>query len=317
MDRSGEEPLVTTQAAGDEIARAIRLSVSHLAEPGRTERAEAILDEVRRGLLSPEGIVVARRGDRLAGVIVWQFQAGRTAVVWPPRVVAGEPSEAAQELLNHAERACAARGVALAYAMLATDDSDDEQMLRSAGFAPLADLIYLASLADDFPTAEPRDGLAFEPCRPENHERLKRLVEATYEGTLDCPGLNGVRDIDDVLAGYRATGRFAAERWLLATSGGDDVGCLLLAEHADQDSFELVYMGIVPAARGKGWGGLLTRQAQWLTGQAGRSRLVLAVDAANSPALNVYAALGFRILDRRRVLLKKLGGGGAAARIVG
>ena len=40
----------------------------------------------------------------------------------------------------------------------------------------------------------------------------------TYEGTLDCPVLNGLRDMSDVLAGYRSTGHYHPERCLQAAS---------------------------------------------------------------------------------------------------
>ena len=103
----------------------------------------------------------------------------------------------------------------------------------------------------------------------------------------------------DVLAGYRATGSHDPQRWLLVRHEGRDVGCLLLSDYPEQGNVELVYMGVVPEARGEGWGMHIARQAQWLARQAGRPRLVLAVDAANAPALRIYLALGFRPWDRR------------------
>jgi GNAT superfamily N-acetyltransferase len=116
--------------------------------------------------------------------------------------------------------------------------------------------------------------------------------------------------MEDVLAGYQATGCFAPERWLIVRSGGQDVGCLLLADHPRDGNWELVYMGLVPLSRGRGWGREIVRYAQWLTAQAKRPRLVVAVDDANHPALQVYAVKGFRAWDRRRVYVKVLGSAG-------
>jgi ribosomal protein S18 acetylase RimI-like enzyme len=48
------------------------------------------------------------------------------------------------------------------------------------------------------------------------------------------------------------------------------------------------------------------RHAQWLARQSGVPRLVLAVDVANTPALRLYAELGFIVFDRRTVCLKVL-----------
>ena len=86
---------------------------------------------------------------------------------------------------------------------------------------------------------------------------------------------------------------------------GAILGCLLLTEHPAEKNWELIYFGVVPEARGSGQGLEIVRQAQWLTGQSSAERLVLAVDAANSPAIAVYAAAGFEAWDRRSVFLRK------------
>ena len=87
---------------------------------------------------------------------------------------------------------------------------------------------------------------------------------------------------------------------------GRDVGCLLLADYGEHGNCELTYMGLVPSARGNGWGVLVTRYAQWVTGSLERDRIVLAVDSANQPARNMYAAAGFRGWDRRQVYMLAL-----------
>jgi hypothetical protein len=135
---------------------------------------------------------------------------------------------------------------------------------------------------------------------------MARLVERTYQGSLDCPALDGVRRIADVLEGYRAIGIFDPTRWIIARHREQDIGCLLLADHPRDHQWELVYMGVVPEARGHGWGVAIARHAQWLARQAGRKRLVLAVDAANLPAIAVYAAAGFVTWDHRSVYLRIL-----------
>jgi RimJ/RimL family protein N-acetyltransferase len=90
--------------------------------------------------------------------------------------------------------------------------------------------------------------------------------------------------------------------------GEDDVGCLILTDYPEQDTWELIYMGLLPAARRKGYGAAIACHAQWLAGRAGRLRLVTAADAANEPALKVYAAAGFQAWDRRSVFIRILEG---------
>jgi ribosomal protein S18 acetylase RimI-like enzyme len=133
---------------------------------------------------------------------------------------------------------------------------------------------------------------------------LIQLVEETYEATQDAPALNGLRSTDDVLAGYEHLGAPAWKRWYFVRHAGHDVGCLLLADYPELNRFELVYMGLRPAARGRRWGEEIARYAQWVARQAGRDALMLGVDAANRPALAVYARCAFREIDRRRAWFK-------------
>ena len=63
-------------------------------------------------------------------------------------------------------------------------------------------------------------------------------------------------------------------------------------------------MGLTPEARGHGWGRQITQHAQYLARRAGVERIVLAVDAANGPALRMYRAMGFEIWDRRTVFVR-------------
>jgi ribosomal protein S18 acetylase RimI-like enzyme len=131
-------------------------------------------------------------------------------------------------------------------------------------------------------------------------------LEQTYEGTLDCPALNGVRRLEDVVEGYRATGSFRTENWLIARESGRDIGVLLLTDHPSARHWELMYMGVVSAARGRELGRQITRHALWLARCADVERVVLAVDAANRPALAMYERAGFAAWDRRSVFVRFL-----------
>ena len=136
--------------------------------------------------------------------------------------------------------------------------------------------------------------------------RLISLMDRTYKDTADCPALNGIRETSDVVDGYRAVGRFSPDLWLLVRHADQDIGCLLLTDHPDDHALELVYMGIVPESRGRGFGIEIVRYAQWVTRTHGRQRLLLAVDAANAPAIEIYAAAGFISWDRRSVMVNVL-----------
>ena len=130
---------------------------------------------------------------------------------------------------------------------------------------------YLVSPKETFPTILPTTPLVFEPYREADHGRLARIIEATYEGTFDCPRLQGARDTDDVLAGYRSTGEFDPCRWLIVRHADRDVGCVLCADHPQFDNMELLYMGLIRAAATPLGGGSLATPSGLPVGPAERA----------------------------------------------
>jgi len=306
MSRPDEHAMTIRVVPREHVADALRLVYCRMEGEQAAHYVETLARGIHAGEIPGEGLREARRGGHRVGAIFSQAQPGRTAVVWPPQLAAGEPLETASQLLADTCTWLAAERVQVAHALLEKVDRPVDGLLRGAGFAPLATLLYLVSTEADFPPLRPTGTLEFDPYDPGDHHRMLRTVQATYENSLDCPALDGLRTMEDVLAGYRATGCFGPERWLVVRQGGQDVGCLLLADHPQDQHWELVYMGLVPSARGHGWGREIVRYGQWLTGQAGRPRLVVAVDAANRPALDMYAIEGFRAWDRRRVYVKAL-----------
>ncbi len=304
MSRHPTEPLRIEAIPPAQRPAALELIVGQLPEADRQRQIATLVSEDGVAKTSLDGLFGGFRGKWLVGAALAQVLPGRAASVWPPRIVAGEPSATARQLLDRIADFLAAQGVRIAQTLLDPATRTDEQVLGAGGFCRLSDLLYLVCLNSEFPTAPPPTSLEFEVYDPANHRRMAAMVEATYQRTLDCPQLNGLRQIEDVLAGYRGCGVFDASRWLLVRHGGKDVGCLLLSDYPDYDNWELVYMGVAPWARGNGWGIEIVRYAQWRARQAGRMRLVLAVDAANRPAIAMYAAAGFQTWDQRVVWLK-------------
>lgn len=293
-------------ASSENVLEALRLVFRDLDPDNREPYVQLLEENIRQGSLSAEGLIEARREGALVGAILHQRQPGNAAVIWPPRIVAGEPTATATQLLNAASELATREGLRVAQVLLGSNAEPDDAVLRAGAYRPLAELIYLVSEEEAFPSRPPAAALEFEASCPVNQVRLVRTLEATYEGTLDCPQLNGVRTNEEVLEGYRETGVFDPARWLIARHQEHDVGCLLLADHPEDSSWELVYMGLIPSARGRGWGLEIARHAQWLTKQAGRPRLTVGVDAANVPAIRMYHAAGFREWERRIVYLKIL-----------
>ncbi|MGD9645875.1 MAG: GNAT family N-acetyltransferase [Pirellulales bacterium] len=286
----------------------------------RRDQVAYLLETADSGGL--DDLLAALNRGRLVGAILGRPLGGRAALVWAPRVVTGAAAKAMPEgnlapsgdsdeplrsaLLAQLLDRLAASGARLVQALLPLDAAADEALLARGGFARLADLVYMVGFNERAARESSPMPLEFAAYTSASHDRFRRIVERTYEGSLDCPGLNDLRDVDDVLAGYRVTGRFDPRNWLLARADDRDVGCLVLADDPRLDQWELIYMGLVPEVRGRRWGQLLVAQAQRLAAQAGRPRLMLSVDRANEPAVRTYTHQGFVCCDERRVMFRTL-----------
>ena len=285
-------------------AAALDLAWSHLPLDDRQPQVSQLLEQAQTHSELLTGLLAAHRGGQLVGAVWAQIQPGRTAFLFPPQALEGEPAETVAALLHVLVGRLDQRRCRVVQVLLPTDHGPTFDLLRSAGFEHYADLLYLASDQRSFPDQPPQTELEFERYAESEQQRLIELIEATYIDSRDCPRLNGIRDTSDILAGYRATGEFDPARWLFVRHAGKDVGCLLLAEHPMGAAWEVAYVGLLPPSRGRGWGLVAVRQAQWLARQAQAHRLLLAVDAANLPAIATYAAAGFIAWDRRTVMLR-------------
>ena len=284
-------------------SEAVELLVSPLPDEVRLRQEEIVLAALESDSLSAAGLLAHFRGDVMHAVCWLERQPGRTASFWPP--VPTREQEAALDAALVAKALDMARGqnVLLVQTLLPTDAGPDAEVLRQAGFLHVADLLYLVSAAERFPSSAPTTDLKFHSLEEADWDRLERIVERTYVNSCDCPSLDGVRPISDVLESYRSVGRFRPELWRVALMHDKDIGCVLLADHAPLPVWELVYMGVAPEARGKQLGLEITRYSQWLAAREHAERLVLAVDAANEPAIAMYAAAGFVAWDRRSVFI--------------
>lgn len=295
---------------------------------GSTEQASA-LDYL-------SGLLVARPNPTdPPQAVVWVHPApGRTALVAAPQALRGtaehltssaDPVELLWQtrLLQQAARWAEASGAEMLQAVAPPDDETFQWALTQAGIPKLVDLVFVASpplprpetrsteieietdLPSDSGTADPRHQFLSLPPDGDRLQRWYRLLEATYVDSLDCPAINGQRSLVHTVAGYQATGHRWDPGWVMLTSAHQaDLGGFILADHPDADFFELIYFGVVPQARGCGLGRKILQQALSLAAQAGRSRLIAAVDRQNLPALRVYAAADFTALEQRTVFAR-------------
>ncbi len=192
--------------------------------------------------------------------------------------------------------------------------------LRSAGFVQVGELLYMqrsirrnaAGLLRPPPVpAWPKDirvaSLAALGGSIQGHrEALGLALERSYEATLDCPALCGLRSTSDVLDSHLAVGDFDPALWFMAFKDGTPLGCMLLTRLPDQRAVELVYLGLAPQLRGMGLGRSLLDLGLRAMPQSGYDWLLCAVDRQNEPALHVYQRAGFRPFAERIALVFSL-----------
>ena len=292
-----EEKLLIEVCPTEERADALRLLNAGLSADQQTALPLALYAVRSQRDEAFTGLLVARLDSSLAGATWVQWAPGRTAVLWPPAI----GGQAAVELMREAESLIHRRQIPMAQILISPDAPQDPKLLAEGGFRRLVDLEYLTLESSHFPTGTSEGRLEFQPRASDRRDRFGELLLRTYEQTLDCPQINGLRSIDDILDSYAAQGNFAPERWFIVRQDRQDVGVLILTEYEQGGNWELVYMGVVPEARGQQLGERIVHFAIQQAALAGAARLVLAADADNAPALAMYHAAGLVTWDRRRV----------------
>lgn len=250
--------------------------------------------------------------------------AGRVGMIFasPPRrrSRADEESERALEALIDAAcgRAAAARPGDLALIQALTEPGQVwlRRALVGASFQTVGKLLYLRrpnvppggtrpAVDDPWPGGVRVVTAAALGARARQDRVLCDCLERSYEGTLDCPELFGLRQTADILASHRACGRHDPSLWWLAMREERAVACALFNPYPDQGSVELVYLGLAPEIRGKGLGLRLMEFGLHALARMSMQRVACAVDERNAPARRLYDRLGFDRFDTREAFVRR------------
>ena len=204
---------------------------------------------------SPPGLFAALANQTVVGAIWAQAAAGRTTCFWSPQLHQDTPNFVADTLTVLATDYLQESGCQFAQALVPAQSGPEAQLFHRHGFVFIANLLYLTAQTQRVrPQTEKPATLTFEAYHPTQLDRLLSLIEQTYLGTLDCPRLNSARNLHDVISGYRATGVHDPKTWFFVQDRACDVGVLLVGRHPQLGYCELMYMGLIPASRGQGFG---------------------------------------------------------------
>jgi len=253
------------------------------------------------------GLLEARRDDRTVGVVWGRAWPDGVAQVVSPWLARAESDDTADLLLRKLDEHLAACDARVSFAYVPSDDSRSLAWFTGNGYQQVGEMLVMACTADADGKTPADDSLSFHRYEPSCQQQMRDLVKRTHRGSLDFPMLGGIHRGGDVLVRYADAGDSGTEYWRFVRSADRDVGCLLLASHRQHDQCELAYMGLVPDARGNGWGRRIVTHALRVARKIGMRQVVLGVDTGNDPAIAVYASVGFVEKYRRDVLVKYFG----------
>ncbi|MGB0767549.1 MAG: GNAT family N-acetyltransferase [Phycisphaeraceae bacterium] len=244
---------------------------------------------------------------RMLGTVLLVPNHGNTAMLFVGQATGWSDTSAVVALIRAVCDGPGREGVSVVQSLVDPGQVVEGEVLERAGLTRLAKLIYMQRVIEPGEHRVPRP-LELAGCdRPRvahysehTHADFARAIEASYVDTLDCPGLVGMREIDHIIAGHQGTGRFDPRNWLAYFDQNDQpIAVLLIAPVSQGSGHELVYLGVAKPYRGKGIGGRLMRYAISEAARQGGTRLYLAVDDRNDPAVRLYRGLGFRASTRK------------------
>lgn len=260
--------------------------------------------------LNLHDIWVVIHGDRVVWATLPMVSPGRTMLLLAPSgLPRNDGEQIAGSLTDMVCEQFQMRGVQLAQVLLDPTDKTGRDMFCAHAFRQMAELLYLQTdVRRSFPAPLMPETFEWQHYTPDAHNDFADAIVHSYCDSLDCPGLNGLRNIDDVMAGHKASGgaAFDPSLWMLLREKGKPIAVVLLARVEGQDTYELAYLGLIPAARGRGLADFVMRQALHTVTSHRGSMLTLAVDAENSPAIRLYHRHGMKKVGSKLALLREL-----------
>jgi mycothiol synthase len=317
QENSVEAPLGCRPVRQEEVHSALRLVFSSRGRPADDAQVMEFLHYADSRGISTRDIWVAERAGRVVSAVLPVYSPGHTALLLPPGdMPGGDDARAVPLVVDAVCTAALIRGTHLAQVLLDPVDSSAAALYGGLGFKRMAELLYLqTSVRRRAPIPPLPPGFQWVGYFPATHSLFATAITESYQDSLDCPGLNGLRDIEDVIAGHKASGEFDPGLWFLlneTVSGANGTArtvpraVLVLSRLPRTDAVELVYLGLTPEARGRGLGAMVLRHALGTVARIERARLTLAVDSANVPALKLYYRQGMQQVASKVAMMRDL-----------
>jgi ribosomal protein S18 acetylase RimI-like enzyme len=275
------------------------------------QELQSVLQELERDFQAGRLPVVSTSTDnegRLVAAVYFRLLSGNAATLGGLRCTPGYEQVCRDLLIETTGRLAEARDNLLIQAIVDRHASQQQDLLANSGFVfhtKVHQLYVDVRLGNRICTSLP-DNLCWQAATSRSRDEMAQLLHCTFIDTLDCPVLNYLRSVEDVLNGF-LDGRELSERddWYLLHNEqlAADVGCLLLSRHPNE-VMEIVYLGLSPAVRGRRLGLPLISRAIHTANESGCKLLVAGVDCMNWPALRAYYNCGFQVHESKSVFFR-------------
>lgn len=269
----------------------------------------AVADYLRQATVHAWDLSLIQGAFDPAGSVRWAIApmmqgGGGVALAMPERPIRGVNESVASELIDRLAVRLANAGCSLLQGLIDPERRFVARCLKQSGFSRAASLLYLVRrIGGDMPVADAIDSVPYSPA---NHARFVRVLGRSYEGSLDCPALSGLRTDEASFASHRQA-LFEPDLWrLYVDADGRDVAIALVNPMSDGGGFEVAYLGVVPEARGRSIGLRVIVDVLRRCVTRSEGVLVLAVDESNEPARRMYARAGFAFAQRRDAWVRAL-----------
>jgi ribosomal protein S18 acetylase RimI-like enzyme len=267
-------------------------------------------DQFDSAAFDPSGLYgsKSRSGAYAATCYVHRDDCGGATVVGYRAERRHDRDEAEDTLLAFMNAELRRAGVKVCQLIARPDKVGEYAALLRHGFSTPCTLTeYQCGLAGTESESLP-PGLTMTPYAEADREEFTRVLLGSYEGTADCPELNGVRTPEETFRSLRGNSREAAPVWFRARYDGESVGVLLLNPQAPPKNWELTYLGLVTPHRHRGFGRALLTVAMATAARAGAPGMTLTTDTRNGAAHRLYESAGFRQCGSYEVFLNTFKG---------
>lgn len=308
-DGSGAQgPIDCRRAHSHEIEPALRLLLCGPAGLANDEQVLDFISLAKDRAIDLNELWLAHRNGTILWTLLPVISPGKTMLLFTPgRITRHTPFDAVANLVHAIGEHYRHEDVDLAQFLIDPAERGIAALYEKCGFISLAELLYLQrTLRRPAPRPELPAGFSVINYSPDAHNLFADAISRSYQQSLDCPALNGLRNIEDVIAGHQSTGEFRPELWFLLLEHDQPLAVLLLSPSAQPSTLELVYLGLAVEARGRGLGDLMMKLALAAVSERQDATLSLAVDSRNQPAMNLYFRHGLTRIASRLAMIKDL-----------